>query len=188
MFNFKVKLWLLWFGAFICMLYAKLVERGNDVNINDETDPVTFIIQHSTFRLVWSIGMCLIIYVCYSGFGGFVNRILSWKYWQPLSRLTYSWYLLHYPLKTFGKALDRHPDYFSPFMCLVFALGIFLLTLIVSIPWTLAFEMPYLHLQRSLQGKRVTNQDEKKDTEKSSLKVTPTVENLSVPSPVFTIQ
>ena len=46
-------------------------------------------------RTVFSIGVALIIYACHNGFGGVVNRILSWNFWIPLSRLTFMAYLCH---------------------------------------------------------------------------------------------
>ena len=46
-------------------------------------------------RTVFSIGVALIIYTCHNGFGGVVNRILSWRFWIPLSRLTFMAYLCH---------------------------------------------------------------------------------------------
>ena len=31
----------------------------------------------------------------FQGYGGVVNSFLSWSFWAPLSRLTYSCYLIH---------------------------------------------------------------------------------------------
>lgn len=153
------------------MLYATLAQRGPSPNPDEEffeMDAMTFIIQHSTFHHIWSVGIGLIIYACYNGAGGIVNSFLSWSWWQPLARLTYTWYLLHYPLKTITKVLDRYPDYFGPFPCTIFALGILLMTIFISIPWTLAFEIPFLNLQRYLEsGHRASLGG---PTEKSSLK------------------
>ena len=46
-------------------------------------------------RTVFSFGVALMIYACHNGFGGVVNRILSWSFWIPLSRLTFMAYLCH---------------------------------------------------------------------------------------------
>lgn len=157
------------------MIYAVLVQRGPTPHPDEVLgeDAMAFIIKHSTFRHIWSLGIGLIIFMCYNGAGGFVNLMLSCPCWQPLARLTYTWYLLHFPLKTITKTLDRYPDYFSTFPLVIFALGILMLTVIISIPWTLAFEMPFLNLQRHIQTKA------RGLTEKSSLKtLTSTITSL----------
>ena len=46
-------------------------------------------------RTVFSIGIALIIYACHNGFGGVINKFLSWSFWVPLSRLTFMAYLFH---------------------------------------------------------------------------------------------
>ncbi|GIY37579.1 nose resistant to fluoxetine protein 6 [Caerostris extrusa] len=40
-------------------------------------------------RTVFAIGLAWILFVCIIGQGGFVDRLLSWKFWFPLSRLTF---------------------------------------------------------------------------------------------------
>lgn len=166
---------LLWTSVIICTLYAILVQRGPESEEVD-LDITLFSTQHSTFRHAWSFAVCLLIFACYNDAGGIVNQFLSLKCWQPFAKLTYTWYIIHYPLKTIAKVLSRYPEYFSPFLSTIFALGILLLTVILSVPWTLVFEMPFLHLQRRLQRSEGmvsdagTLKDSDKATEKSSLK------------------
>ena len=35
------------------------------------------------------------IYACHNGFGGVINKYLSWSFWVPLSHLTFMAYLFH---------------------------------------------------------------------------------------------
>jgi peptidoglycan/LPS O-acetylase OafA/YrhL len=42
---------------------------------------------------LWVLSVTIIIYSCYRGYGGVVNDFLSWKYWLPISRLSYSIYM-----------------------------------------------------------------------------------------------
>ena len=35
------------------------------------------------------------VHIVSQGYGGIVNDFLSWSFWAPLSRLTYSCYLIH---------------------------------------------------------------------------------------------
>ncbi|XP_078664426.1 nose resistant to fluoxetine protein 6-like isoform X2 [Branchiostoma floridae x Branchiostoma belcheri] len=46
-------------------------------------------------RVVWAMAIGWMVIACYHGYGGVVNTILSWNVWVPLSRLTYSAYLIH---------------------------------------------------------------------------------------------
>ncbi|XP_030841026.1 nose resistant to fluoxetine protein 6 [Strongylocentrotus purpuratus] len=53
-------------------------------------------IMYLTFsRFTWALALSWVIFACHYGYGGVVNDILSWNFWVPLSRLTYSTYLIH---------------------------------------------------------------------------------------------
>ena len=45
---------------------------------------------------------------------GIINRILSWKGWIVLSRLTFSVYLLHYFIVQAFVVQLRHPFFYKP--------------------------------------------------------------------------
>ena len=46
-------------------------------------------------RTGYCIGIALMIYACHNGFGGVINKFLSWSFWVPLSHLTFMAYLFH---------------------------------------------------------------------------------------------
>merc|ERR1712135_224565 len=46
-------------------------------------------------RPMWCVGLAWVTIACVGGYGGYVNDILSWKGFIPLSRLTYCTYLVH---------------------------------------------------------------------------------------------
>ena len=46
-------------------------------------------------RTFFSIGIALMIYACHNGFGGIIDKFLSWSFWVLLSRLTFVVYLCH---------------------------------------------------------------------------------------------
>ncbi|XP_046573343.1 nose resistant to fluoxetine protein 6-like [Haliotis rubra] len=51
---------------------------------------------HETiYRPVWGLVLAWVIFMCCKGKGGIVDWMLSWDWWQPLSRLTYGAYLVH---------------------------------------------------------------------------------------------
>lgn len=47
------------------------------------------------FRVIWSIALCYVIFACYHGYGGPVNKFLSLPIWRPLSRLSFVTCLVH---------------------------------------------------------------------------------------------
>ena len=81
----------LWIIAAACCLTMVF---GEYQTWNDHPFTKTENVMYYMFsRTIFSIGIALIIYACHNGFGGVVNRILSWSFWIPLSRLTFMAYL-----------------------------------------------------------------------------------------------
>ena len=53
-------------------------------------------ISYQTFtRLAWAVGLAIIVFACHNGYGWIINDLLSMKFWIPLSRLTFTAYLVH---------------------------------------------------------------------------------------------
>ncbi|KHJ77108.1 hypothetical protein OESDEN_23272 [Oesophagostomum dentatum] len=51
---------------------------------------------YSTFaRQLWAFALAWIVIACYYGYGGVINTVMSWPFWIPLARLSYSTYLVH---------------------------------------------------------------------------------------------
>ncbi|KAH9488221.1 hypothetical protein Btru_064277, partial [Bulinus truncatus] len=50
---------------------------------------------NSISRSAWAVCVCWVIVACVSGYGGFVNSLLSWSPFVVLGRLTYVAYLIH---------------------------------------------------------------------------------------------
>lgn len=52
----------------------------------------------SLSRVGWAAALSYVIYACVHGYGGPVNWFLSLSIWQPLSRLSYAIYIVHFPV------------------------------------------------------------------------------------------
>ena len=95
-------------------------------------------------RTVYSIGIALMIYACHNGFGGIINRFLSWSFWIPLSRLTFMAYLSHPIVLTLMYATMRFRlIYTDRLLILLFAAAVVLsyslaLLLAVTVEYPLA--------------------------------------------------
>ncbi|XP_054713019.1 nose resistant to fluoxetine protein 6-like [Uloborus diversus] len=104
-------------------------------------------------RSVYGAGLCWVIYVCLTDQGGFINKLLSYKLFIPLSRLTYTAYLIHplfitgYLTSTKDVLIFSHPT-----MVILF-LGFLLLTYGFSILVSLTFESPIIGLEKLIRKK-----------------------------------
>lgn len=67
----------------------------------------------SLSRIAWAVALCYIIFACVHNYGGPVNWFLSHPLWQPLSRLCYSIYLVHFPIVMLFHATLKQPAYLS---------------------------------------------------------------------------
>ncbi|XP_063957538.1 nose resistant to fluoxetine protein 6-like [Lytechinus pictus] len=58
-------------------------------------DKTLNVLYGSIGKLAWTLAMSWVVFSCHHGYGGVINRFLSWRLWIPLSRLTFCAYLLH---------------------------------------------------------------------------------------------
>ncbi|XP_065331425.1 nose resistant to fluoxetine protein 6-like [Cloeon dipterum] len=108
----------------------------------------------SLHKPAWALSLCWIIWACVNGYGGFIDKILSWKYFIPLSKLTFCGYLMHASAITLHSNLRRTPYFISHFQNLYLFSGILILTLPYTIVLYLAVEAPTMNLMRLAFKKR----------------------------------
>ena len=83
---------------------------------NKETTTLTLFeraMYSALSRPAWGLGLSWILISCYYGYGGFLNRFLSWNIWVPLGRISYAVYLIHYRIIDYVYAENDHPVLFS---------------------------------------------------------------------------
>ncbi|XP_046738162.1 nose resistant to fluoxetine protein 6-like [Diprion similis] len=101
-----------------------------------------------TLRPCWSIAIAWIIYACTQGYGGPVNRFLSAPFFRPLSRLSYSIYLLHFSIQSQRNAVARTPVSFSNSLIIYEYLIDLALSIVAAFVFTLFFESPFVVLAK----------------------------------------
>ena len=88
-------------------------------------------------RTGYSTGIALMIYACHNGFGGVIDKFLSWNFWVPLSHLTFMAYLFHPIVYILMYRTLRFQYIYTDWMLIIlFAAGVVLtysLALIVAI-------------------------------------------------------
>ncbi|XP_065198612.1 nose resistant to fluoxetine protein 6-like [Sycon ciliatum] len=104
-------------------------------------------------RVSWGLGLAILVLACHSGYGGFVNGILSHPMWIPLSRLTYGAYLVH-PVILFlmfsgvGQAV-----YFTDTIMIFYYLAALTSSYILSLVFAVLLEYPLLAVESRLVGR-----------------------------------
>ncbi|XP_043488777.1 nose resistant to fluoxetine protein 6-like [Polistes fuscatus] len=99
-------------------------------------------------RNVWAIGIAWILIACCTNNGGIVNRILSWKVWMPLSRLTYGAFLINPILITSMNLYSETSPHFDDLPYLILGVGFVVVSYICAYVVSLMFEMPYVSLMK----------------------------------------
>ncbi|KAJ8948699.1 hypothetical protein NQ314_008363 [Rhamnusium bicolor] len=149
---------IIWIVMLLGMLTIVLCYQEVQMNHGYESQSVFY----SLMRPAWCIGLSWIVYSCYHGYGGVVNWILTGPTMQVMGRLTYCMYLTHVSVMAYIVFTPRDRIYFSDYNEFYFWCGHFIVSAIVSIFWTLAFESPLLIIEKFLlgSGNKTSNQSQ----------------------------
>ncbi|KAH3886161.1 hypothetical protein DPMN_010162 [Dreissena polymorpha] len=148
---FMVAVLLGWLLAAICCLS---VLYGNFTTISGRHMPSKHevALYNSVHSTVWALGVAWVIYACCTGNGGFVNKLLSWSLFIPLSRLTYLVYLVHPVFMQIYTESLRQSIYLTEFDVVYMFLGHLVLAHACAFVLTLAIEAPFIGLEKALLG------------------------------------
>ncbi|ULT92004.1 hypothetical protein L3Y34_009594 [Caenorhabditis briggsae] len=103
-------------------------------------------------RFLWSIAVSWVIVANHMGWGGPINNFMSHPIWQPLGRLSYCAYIVHFFLIPFYENLDVSPmHYYSTFQIWIYyAVPITIIAYIFAFFWSCLFEISTLKLEKML--------------------------------------
>ena len=101
------------------------------------------------FRSLWAASMAWVVIACNSGRGGFINTLLSWTPFIPMSRVSYTAYLIHPGLMYVFVASTRNLFMFSHFLVIYLFLSHLLATYLVSFILSLIIEIPFIRLEQT---------------------------------------
>ncbi|KAI0217414.1 Nose resistant to fluoxetine protein 6 [Lamellibrachia satsuma] len=104
----------------------------------------------------FALGIGWLVFACCTGYGGFVNRFLSWNFFIPFSRLTYSLYLIH-PLIIYAYSYGRNQLIYVQYstMMMLF-LTYWLLGNLSASVLSACFELPFMELEKVIFSRRKT--------------------------------
>ncbi|XP_058814371.1 nose resistant to fluoxetine protein 6-like [Topomyia yanbarensis] len=114
-------------------------------------DPLGDAFYESLHRVAWVGCHMWLIFMCVNGYGSVLDSFLSWAVWQPVARLSYCMYLIHYVviMVTF-EAVTRQPFHFSAINVQYIMLGVVGLSAAASLVWTLFIERPCVALEKKV--------------------------------------
>ncbi|XP_052091571.1 nose resistant to fluoxetine protein 6-like isoform X2 [Mytilus californianus] len=145
--------WIVAAGLAIIILYGLYDEmNGHPMSVDVAA------LYNTVHRTLWGACVCWVIFACATGNGGFVNTILSWKAFVPLSRLTYCAYLIHPIIMYYFSNVQRKFLHFSDLTVMYLFLPNMCLSYAAAFIASLAFESPMMGLE-----KVIFRRGEKKD-------------------------
>ncbi|KAK8389789.1 hypothetical protein O3P69_009056 [Scylla paramamosain] len=124
-----------------------------EYNVLDFSDPkkvsqVVSILYGGLSRLAWGVSLMWVVFACHTGYGGIMNSILSHPSLQPLSRLTYSLFLVTIPVQIIYTGAIYMPLYVNHLTKIIETCGYLFIGGLIGIPLTLAVERPILGLEK----------------------------------------
>ncbi|XP_033763400.1 nose resistant to fluoxetine protein 6-like [Pecten maximus] len=136
-----------------CVVLYGLYEpiRGNET-LSTEVSAL----YNTVHRSIWGACVCWVIFSCANGSGGFVNTLLSWEGFVPLSRLTYCAYLVHPILQSVVYGSLREQYRMRDVTMITYYLAFLMMSYAVAFVVSLSFESPMMGLEKAIfkRGKK----------------------------------
>ncbi|XP_066259370.1 nose resistant to fluoxetine protein 6-like isoform X2 [Euwallacea similis] len=156
----KIPDWLLWLGWTLAAMFG-LGSMGSITwfltpgYVQDNLKSAMYAPLH---RVFWALALGWVITVCVTENASAVNKFLSWKFFIPLSRLTYSAYLVNGVVLICHKGVTREATSWTKFDLASVLLGHFVITFSFAFVLCVCFESPILSLKRILMGIKETSE------------------------------
>ncbi|XP_054919893.2 O-acyltransferase like protein-like isoform X1 [Dermacentor andersoni] len=134
----------LWLSSSLCMALSLFATWKWNRNV--EASDLETLLYSSLHRTSWALGLGWTVYACLTDRCALVNKVLSWKAWLPLSRLTYGVYLAHPVVLDFQMWTIRERIFGSHMSMLYLFSGNLAVSMGVAVVFYLAFEAPFRKL------------------------------------------
>lgn len=144
--------WLLAIGLALTLTLVSYDDNNDWENIHTTGNwpRVGRVLMESLQRPLWALVIGWIVLACSSGYGGFINSILSWPGWLPLSRLSFGAYLTHITVMTLESSGAQSQTLFTYDILAYKFLGFYIMAYFTGFLLSLAVEMPTLGVERAL--------------------------------------
>ncbi|KAL5011855.1 hypothetical protein ScPMuIL_010406 [Solemya velum] len=152
-----------WLVSTFCAL-AVLYGLYDAMNGHPLTENVSALFN-AVHRTVWGGCVCWVIFACSTGYGGPVNTILSWNALLPLTRLTYTMYLIHPIVISWWALRQRQTFYHTTENMIYLFFGTLIICYAAAFVVSLAFESPFMALEKVIFPKKKRNAQTETGTE-----------------------
>uniref|UniRef100_A0A0K0ELG2 NRF domain-containing protein n=1 Tax=Strongyloides stercoralis TaxID=6248 RepID=A0A0K0ELG2_STRER len=116
--------------------------------------------MYSAFsKIGWGLSLSFIVISCFYGHGGIINRFMSWPFWAPIGKITYSTYLIHLMIITyvFG-AFEGQFVFVSIWNSFIYTiLPIIVLSFFFAFVWSAIFEVGVAKIEDLLLDRKGEN-------------------------------
>ncbi|KYQ47033.1 Nose resistant to fluoxetine protein 6 [Trachymyrmex zeteki] len=155
----KLRIWYVIFGWLLAIMAGFSVIFGPrnmyfDTHVYNRLEASFYAGFH---RQVFTLSVSWIIFCCTHGYAGPINYLLSWSGWIPLSKLTYCAYLSHYLFVLLHVGAVRTTGNLTQMNVMRAFFANLMFTMIISVLWSLCFEMPFMTIDRILLSGRKQN-------------------------------
>lgn len=130
-----------------------------------------YAVYEPVHRTLWALSLGWVIFSCHYGYSIGINNFLSHPVFRTLANLTYCAFIWHLPVETISKCLQRFPEYFNGFLMLRDAIANVVISLVIALPWSLLFELPFINLQKVMNEQLVAKPVLRKSASQESLRV-----------------
>ncbi|XP_060562019.1 O-acyltransferase like protein-like [Ruditapes philippinarum] len=142
--------WLIATAMAVSVLYGLYTPDGTPPDLSNSVSAL----YNATSRTAWGISVAWVIFACATGYGGPVNKLLSWEGIIPFSRLTYCAYLVH-PIVIYVHLASRRAYAFWYDLEVIYVfLGHLCISYAAAFVVSLAFESPMMGLEKVLLGRK----------------------------------
>ncbi|VDM97825.1 unnamed protein product, partial [Thelazia callipaeda] len=154
--GFLVSAWIL------AILIAFISTYGLYPILMNSNCKIYYLLYGALHRTAFAVSIAWIIYACHNGYGGLINRFLSWEIFLPLSVLCYSVYLSHFPVVFATYLRMPFPYIYKSKRC--FLLNILLnliFSYILGLQASILSEFPALNIERCIRNYHLKKKQEK---------------------------
>ncbi|XP_062544927.1 O-acyltransferase like protein-like isoform X2 [Armigeres subalbatus] len=132
-------------------LTAVIMFCAHEIYKPREADPVGDAFYEALHRVAWVLCIMWLIFMCINEHASALGHFLAWTFWQPVARLSYSMYLIHYVVIIISFAgMQSQPFYFSAINLQYINFGVIGLTGAVSLVWWIFIEQPFQIIERNV--------------------------------------
>lgn len=131
-------------GCLFSTVYGLYGSWGNELSLAEDVS------YYTLSRFVWAVGLALLVFALHNGYGRAINAFLSMSFWVPLSRLTYTAYLIHPIILTVIFTTLREPFTYSDYSMAVYSVANVALSFGAAMVVAVFVEFPLSNLEMSV--------------------------------------